>query len=83
MGGLFGGNQQQQQATTGNRLGPYPDDNPVRMPVSEFQSHFTNPAARKKREAIINRTGRTSTRLAADKPAGTTSYSNSFLGSVG
>lgn len=82
MGGLFGGNQQDtSQRLESTKLGPYPDDNPVRMPAMTDQQ--TMRAARKKRDAITSRSGRVATRLAADKPAGTRSYGNSFLGSVG
>lgn len=80
MGGLFGGGSQQQQQAQTSKLGPYPDDNPVRMPTMTDKSAMA--AARKKRDAITSRSGRVTTRLAADAPAGTRPGVNSFLGGV-
>lgn len=59
-------------------VGPYPDDGAMRMPVSNSPNSIA--AARKKRDRIVTRSGRESTRLVSD--TGTRSYTNSFLGSV-
>lgn len=61
-------------------LGPYPDDGAKRMPTANSPNAMA--AARKKRNQITTRSGRSSTRLVNDTP-GTRPYTNSFLGSAG
>lgn len=79
MGFGGGGNSQPQQAAPAatNAIGPYPDDNVSRMPTANSATALA--AARRKRMEVIARSGRSSTKLATGN-AGTTSYTNNFLG---
>jgi hypothetical protein len=65
--------------STNATLGPYPDDGAVRMPV--FNSTTSIQAARRRRQQVTTRSGRSSTRLATGD-AGTRSYVGSLLGSA-
>jgi hypothetical protein len=78
--GFGGGGGQQQAAPAAQQtaIGPYPDDNVSRMPTANSANALA--AARRKRAEVIARSGRSSTKLAAASNAGTTSYTNNFLG---
>ena len=63
-------------AALGGASSPYPDDNAIRMPVSNSAASLE--AARQRRASIIARSGRTSTSLVSD--AGVKPYVNPYLG---
>lgn len=84
MTGLFGGGGSKTAApTTGTPVAPtpttpYPADGAIRAPI--LNSPVSSAAGNLRRQQIMSRSGRASTRLVNP---GTASYSNSNLGATG